>query len=302
MIRSDFAAFIITFNRPEILQHTIDHIGIQSIAPSTILVVNNGDPLPRRLNSGLSGMVIEECRMESNRGPSGAANFALTKLNAQGFKWIQWIDDDDPPKVKDLNERLFNHIEKLKLQNIGIIAPVGSYFNISRGATVRVKDSEILNNQYLHLHTVGGNQCMLISGSVVTSGCLPTEDLFFGFEETNFCLKVLNAGYKIIVPCDLFKEYRSMSSRWDLKKSDLRKTKILPWRNYYSVRNLIYMFLYEFKRPMVVLHIMARSVIKALYGLKNPSDGFRGLYLTILAIKDGIFKKLGLTVKPLAKH
>ncbi|MFO5197465.1 hypothetical protein RCL06_23995, partial [Salmonella enterica subsp. enterica serovar Typhimurium] len=80
-----------------------------------------------------------------------------------------------------------------------------------------------------------------------------------------------------------------------MQKADLRKTKILPWRNYYSVRNLIYMFLYEFNRPKVVLRIATRSIIKALYGLRNPSEGFHALYLTVLAIKDGVFKKLGMT-------
>ena len=302
MIRSDFAAFIITYNRPDILQHTIYRIGEQSVSPSTILIVNNGDAIPNSLHSSLPGISIEQCKMQSNVGPSGAANFALTTLNSRGFQWIQWIDDDDPPRVKDLNERLFMYLEKLKSQKIGIIAPVGSYFNLERGATIRVKDNEILNNQYLHLHTVGGNQCMIINSSVVDSQCLPTANLFFGFEETNFCLKVLNAGYQIVVPCDLFQEYRSLASRWDLTKSDLRKTRILPWRNYYSIRNLIYMFLYEFNKPRVVLYIITRSILKALYGLSRPSNGLRGFYLTILAIKDGVFKKLGLTVQPLAKH
>jgi GT2 family glycosyltransferase len=302
MIRSDFAAFIITFNRSEILQRTIHHIGLQTVTPSKILVVNNGEPLNRPVTSNIPEMVVEVHAMGSNSGPAGAAHFAMKELYAQGFHWIQWIDDDDPPKLENLNERLFAHFENLKTINIGIIAPVGSYFDANSGVSVRVKDAEIVNNRYLYIDTVGGNQCMLINSKVVFSGCLPTAELFFGFEETNFCLKVLHAGYKIVVPCDLFFEYRNLSARWDLKKSDLRKIKILPWRNYYSVRNLIYMFLYEFKKPTTALRVVTRATLKAIYGLRQPSNGFSELYYTTIAIKDGLLKKLGMTVKPIQKH
>ena len=302
MIRSDFAAFIITYNRREILQRTIQGIERQTVAPSKILVVNNGEPLDQTMNSGTTGMQLEVHAMGFNSGPAGAAHFAMNALSAQGFQWIQWIDDDDPPKVENLNERLFAHLENLKGINVGIIAPAGSYFNTSSGVAVRVKDGDVTNNRYLHVQTVGGNQCMLINSRVVLSGCLPTASLFFGFEETNFCLKVLNAGYKIIVPCDLFFEYRNLAGRWDMKESDLRKIKVLPWRNYYSVRNLIYMFLYEFKRPATALRVLTRAALKAINGLKHPSNGFSELYYTTVAIKDGILKKLGIRVKPIPKH
>lgn len=301
MIRSDFAAFIITFNRREILQRTIHHIGSQTIAPSKILVVNNGEPLDQSVTSTIGGMEVEVHTMGFNSGPAGAAYFAMNALSAQGFRWIQWIDDDDPPKLENLNERLFAHLENLKTITVGIIAPMGSYFNSSAGVAVRVRDAEIVDNRYLHVQTVGGNQCMLINSKVVLAGCLPTPSLFFGFEETNFCLKVLNAGYQIIVPCDLFFEYRNLASRWDMKKSDLRKIKVLPWRNYYSVRNLIYMFLYEFKKPATAFHVITRATLKAIYGLKQPSNGFSELYYTTVAIKDGVLKKLGVRVKPIPK-
>jgi hypothetical protein len=226
------------------------------------------------------------------------------QLTSHNFKWIQWIDDDDPPRVENLNERLFDHLEIMKDQSIGIIAPVGSYFNSRTGVAIRVKNEDIVTNRYLPVQTVGGNQCMLINSAVVRSGCLPTSSLFFGFEETNFCLKVLHAGFKIVVPCDLFVEYRNLAGRWDLKRSDIRKIEIPAWRNYYSIRNLIFMFLYEFKKPSVVLRILGRVSLRAMYIFlrHGPARGFPELYYTFRAVKDGMQKKLGLTVKPLAKH
>src|SRR5688572_8834277 len=106
MTRSDFAAFIITFNRYEILQRTIDQIALQTVTPSKIIVVNNGEPLNLAVTSNIADMTVEVHTMGSNSGPAGAAHFAMKELNAQGFHWIQWIDDDDPPKLENLNARL----------------------------------------------------------------------------------------------------------------------------------------------------------------------------------------------------
>lgn len=303
MIRADFAAFVITFNRPGILYNTIAELCRQTVTPAKILIVNNGEKLDLAALRGVEGVDFEEHMMGFNSGPAGAAYFALTSLAAKNFKWIQWIDDDDPPRVYNLNERMFNHLTAAGNLNIGIIAPFGSYFDSRKGVAVRVENEDIENSQSIRVQTVGGNQCMLINSAVVTAGCLPTASLFFGFEETNLCLKVLQAGFEIIVPSDLFSEYRKLSGRWNLKTSDIRKTTVTPaWRNYYSVRNLIYMFLYEFKKPATALRIITRATLKAIYGLKQPSIGFKELYYTTAAIKDGVRKRLGVRVKPIPKH
>jgi GT2 family glycosyltransferase len=304
MTRSDFAAFIITFNRTDILYSTIRQICTQSVTPAKILIVNNGEKLNLNELPELGDVELEEHTMGFNSGPAGAAHYAMGRLERLGFKWIQWIDDDDPPKISNLNERLFRHLQEINDPKVGVIAPVGSYFNTRNGRAIRVRNEQIHNNRYLTVQTVGRNQCMLINSTVIRSGCLPTASLFFGFEETNFCLKVVEAGFSIIVPADLFSEYRTLAKRWDLSKKDATKFNIPPWRNYYSTRNLIYMFLYEFKKPGVVSRIIAGACLKALYSFvkRGPSWGVQELYFTFLGINDGFRRKLGLTVKPVSKH
>jgi|GEM_PF-582651 len=304
MIISELATFIITFNRPAILRETIRKVSSQTACPSLILIMNNGDPVDS-VESALSrtDIVVTQHMMGYNAGPAAAAHVALTKLEQQGFQWIQWVDDDDPPRIQNLNERLFRHLNDATTDSIGIIGPVGSHFNIHRGIAVRVTNEEILQNTSLELQTVAGNQCMIINSAVVRAGCLPTKELFFGFEETNFCLKVLDKGFKIIVPCDLFSEYRQLAGRWKLKDSDIRKIEIPSWRSYYSARNLIFMFLHEFKKPTTVCFIVARVLGRAVVSFfsKGFRRGTEETYFTVLAIFHGIFGHLGLTVKPVKK-
>ena len=121
--------------------------------------------------------------MGFNSGPAGAAHFALTNLASSNFNWIQWIDDDDPPRVLNLNERLFKHLETLKNLNIGIIAPFGSYFNSQKGVAIRVENQDIISSQFVSVQTVGGNQCMLINSAVINAGCLPTSSLFLDLKK-----------------------------------------------------------------------------------------------------------------------
>lgn len=304
MIKKELAAFVITFNRPALLLETIRILSKQSVSPCMILVVNNGSPLDGIENAvGHPDIRLKQHVMGINAGPAGAANWALRHLASEGYEWIQWVDDDDPPKVPDLNERLFQHLGKLGQYKVGVISASGSYFNERSGIAVRVPNRDIENNKYLFAQTVGGNQCMIINSSVVKDNCFPSSHLFFGFEETNFCLKVLKADYKIIVPCDLFREYRNIAGRWNLTRSDIRKTDIPFWRTYYSTRNLIFMFGYEFCKPATVLRIICRSLLKSVYITmsKGPLKGSQSFYYTVLAIKDGLFKRTGLTIKPLYK-
>lgn len=303
MINKGLASFIVTFNRPKVLIETIRSICSQTVSPGKVLVVNNGDYVALE-DLEFSGIELEQVTMGANGGPAAAAYFALKKLVEEKYEWIQWVDDDDPPRFPDLNEKLFAHLDFLRDDSIGIIAPVGSFFNENRGAAVRVTDDQIRNSKYLYVDTVAGNQCMVINKKVVQAGCLPIPELFFGFEETSFCLKVIKAGYRIVIPTDLFSLYRTAANRWGLTKADIRKIRTPAWRTYYSNRNLLYMFSHEFKKPASVVWIIARILARAFYCFffrRSNNDSLELMY-TLRAIRDGLTKRLGMTVMPEPKR
>ena len=72
MIRNDFAAFVITYRRFDVLKVTIEAIFSQSVAPSKVLIIDNGnEPL---LGMGLEKEFrnVEYFNSGSNLGPAGA--------------------------------------------------------------------------------------------------------------------------------------------------------------------------------------------------------------------------------------
>jgi GT2 family glycosyltransferase len=139
---------------------------------------------------------------------------------------------------------------------------------------------------------------LIINARVIEKAGLPDPDLFFGFEEFDYCLRIRKSGYKLLVNGVLFKEYRIKSGKPQRRTEDVFKNKVL-WREYYSVRNLLYIFTHKHFNLWVILVIVTRTVVKQLFSLRQGVAYFR-IYakLTCRAIIDGIRKNMGLTLQP----
>lgn len=98
-----FAAFIMTFQRNHTLEETIRIILDQTLPPEKILIVDN-DPAEsaKSIAQKFSHLPVFYHATGNNSGPAGAAKKGLEILVNEGFKWIAWIDDDDPLYSKTL--------------------------------------------------------------------------------------------------------------------------------------------------------------------------------------------------------
>lgn len=178
-----FAAFIMTYERPRVVLDTIEKLQSQTFPPSKILVVDNSESTDTETAiAALNHETVEYHGVGYNSGPAGAAKIGLEKLTAEGFDWIFWGDDDDPPLFEDACERLFETIKNNSDLKIGVVAAVGHYFNRRTGVIERVKDEELNGEGALSVQSAGGGQTMIVNSAVVKEGVLPDENLFFGFE------------------------------------------------------------------------------------------------------------------------
>ena len=292
-----FAAFIMTYERPAILRMAIDKLWSQTYPPQKILIVDNSSSYDtQHIIEQISHPHIEYLRVGHNSGPAGAAKIGLQHLASQGYSWIVWCDDDDPPQFQDSFELV------LKVANsrerIGIAGAVGSRFNGSTGFLSRLKDNEL--SGVVSVDSVAGGMVMMINAEVIMQGILPDEDLFFGFEELDFCLRAKQAGYEIIVNGDLSYRYRKEARRLNLKKGEaykgwkFTKSKSSLWREYYSTRNFCYIMFYKFKLPMAVAILVARVLYKMITGFRvYRSSGFLNCKILFLAGKDAFLKRMG---------
>ena len=174
---------------------------------------------------------------------------------------------------------------------MGVVGQVGAQFNKVTGALIRFDDSSLKMNQYLDVDFVGGNQLMIIKSEVIKQGCLPEKRLFFGFEDLSFSLKVKAKGYKMLVPCKLFLKLRVNFSRMGQVKLKRNPS----WRDYYSVRSLAYIYLYE-QRLVAPLLLLTIKTIAGLFLRKELK------FLPLRGLVHGVSNRLGIIEPPRSKY
>jgi GT2 family glycosyltransferase len=238
-----FAAFIMTFERVHLINDTIDKLLAQSIAPEKILIVDNSiSHKTQDFFSNYKNPKVEYFRVGKNLGPAGAAKIGLERLTKEGYKWIYWGDDDDPPFFKDTFEVLLNMADSIG--DCGCVGSVGQFFNKKNGLIERVSDDELQSTGALKVDTIAGNMSKIINANVVLkNNVFPDETLFFGMEELDYDLRIKKAGYNLYVDRSLYLRYRVQSNHLGKNvKRGLKKDSSRMQRDYYSTRNGLFIF------------------------------------------------------------
>jgi GT2 family glycosyltransferase len=287
MIKSStFAAFIMTYQRNSTLESTIHDLLEQTFPPQKILIIDNDpDQGASVVAEKLSNLPVAYHAVGYNSGPAGAAKKGLEILSNEGYDWIGWIDDDDPPLFKDTFEILFQRASEIK--NCGCAGAVGQRFDISKAMMVRVPDEELEKVGIVYVDNVAGGMCKIVNADVVKKhNILPDEKLFYGFEELDFDLRVKKVGYALIADAQLYKRNRIHHNRIGFKvKRGQKKVTDRLWREYYSTRNLLIILHKQHAITSLILFLLRsflKSVIGIRYGLNYGSKNFRYINLGIL--------------------
>lgn len=285
MSNKNFAAFIMTYERPEILADTIKKLFDQTLPPEKILVVDNSSSYKtREIVQGMDSRVTY-FRRGYNSGPAGAAKVGLEILAHEGYRWIYWGDDNDPPNAENCFEKLISLAENYT-GKCGQVGVVGHRINKYTGLMRRTADKDLFDKEFLEVDNVGGGQCKIVNAQAILDGILPDDQLFFGLEELDFDLSLKKAGYRIIVHNELFKKCREMYGKMNYKRIlSTRKNENAIQREYYSNRNLLYIFKKN-KYYLGVYFILIRIVLKCLvsykYGLKYGFGVTKNSYSAII--------------------
>ncbi|MCI0607244.1 glycosyltransferase [bacterium] len=292
------AAFLISFNRPEILRETIHQILQQTRPPDLLLVVDNGNSREtEKIVQNYSNRNVIYQAMEQNVGPAGASAYALTRLVAQGYEWIYWGDEDDPPEFPDIFERLMTIAENVE-DDVAGIGAVGARFNWKIGESERLKDEQLVG--IVEVDTIGGNSQLILRNRAVREAGLPDSRLFFGSYEPEYCLRVRRAGFRFLVDGQLMWKHREKKGRLKLKRTRSWISKYpsaLIWRRYYRTRNYIFMMRKTFSRPDLARRETMKAIARTLFSwFRGIPYGAAFSRLQLLAVLDGYRGRMGRTV------
>jgi GT2 family glycosyltransferase len=287
MIR--FGGFIITYHRTEILMNTLDLVFNQSLKPEVIWIIDNSEDshtfsaLIKRDNPR-----IKYYSMENNAGPAAAAKKGLELCGMEDLDWIYWGKDNDPPQHPDTFEKLLS----VKDENpyCGILGSAGYFFDHKKGEIKRIQSRLLERKKSLEVEVIVGGMSMLVQKEVVKAGIFPNPDLFYGYEELDFCLKAKRRGFTMMVHCGLFMDLRVKNYRSDFE-SLLNEKKNNLVREYYNLRNLLYisdeLTLGEMKKRLIRKWI-GKSIYGFRYGPVYGTKNFRYIFLAFLHYYKGI--------------
>jgi GT2 family glycosyltransferase len=190
---------------------------------------------------------------------------------------------------------------------VGGIGVSGGRFDFDTGRVLRIGDDE-LGGPIVVDHVTGGGFPTYRVGAVREVG-LPSSELFFGFEELEYGLRMTEAGHPLYADGEIWLARRTVKRETGelppesvsvrrARKSTLRLAEP-SWRRYYSLRNLIYILRRRGHWWTAAKISLLRGVLKPLVNIPlSPRRSWQSLSLGVRAVWDGWLGRLGRTIDP----
>jgi GT2 family glycosyltransferase len=306
---SRFFGVLVTFRRPDALTSHLHGLTKQSRRLDHLVVVDNGPTAGSRAivnDHGAAATAVEHLEMSENLGPAGALSRGLARVlelaeHADDDPWVVLLDDDDPPEREDLFEELLAFADSQVGQHprLGMVGLVGARFDFRKGRIIRLRDDEL--HDAVAVDYIGGSQLPLVRVAAVRDVGVFDENLFFGFDDLEFGLRLRRGSYDILVDGALAHWGRVNAGRlgdW-VGAPQLAGTNLRPWRRYYSLRNLIVILRRHGRWRAALRMSLTAGVAKGVVLLvRQPRAGGTHLVAGLRAVVDGWFGRLGRRLDP----
>lgn len=303
---------LVTYRRPDDLEVMFRRLAEQERGLDTLLVVDN-DPAEsaRAVVAGLPAGdgVRDRPRITyvasgANLGPAGGIALGMRYVlsHAADRDWLLALDDDNPPRRPDMLAELERFGTRLREQEptVGAVGASGSRFEAERARGVRVPDDELAGA--VRSDWIGGNNLPLYSVHAIRAVGVFDDQLFFGFDDLEYGLRLRAAGFGIYVHGGLWHRGRDLAGRLGIEAAPARALGEPTWRRYYSLRNLIYILRKQGHNGGAA-RLAARGLGKPVYNLpRHPALAAQHLALNSRAILDAYRGRMGLTVSPVPKQ
>lgn len=299
---------LVTFKRPEQLEATLDDLEQQGRALDTLTIVDN-DPeetastVVTRYAAVARNTHVEYVPTGDNLGPAGGIALGMRHVLtwAVDEDWVVLLDDDDPPRTTDMLAVLAEFGTSLRAADptVGAVGKSGTRFDMRRARTVRVPDDALTGA--VPSDYIGGCQLPFCSVHAIRAVGVFDGELFFGFDDLEYGLRLSSRGFRIFVHGGLWYRDRAYHGRLKQSGSDWRLAEP-AWRRYYSVRNLTYILMRRGHR-LAALRLAVRSLVKPVCNIpRQPRLAAQHLLMTARAIGDAYGGRMGRTVEPVSKH
>ena len=234
-----------------------------------VVVINGPVQVDTSLVETSSGRSILAIQNDSNLGIAAALNQGLRRAGDLGCEWALTLDQDSDP-APDIVMQQMQALQQASVKDrvciVGarvINRGVGTEARYLRKAFGPVYRRSLCTGQVLEDVT-----SVITSGSLVRLGAFRDlggfrEDFFIDYVDTEFCLRALSRGYRIIVACEARLEHQlGRRTKASLGPLALYPTHHSPGRWYYMSRNRIPMIR---RYGLQVPHWLSYEIVASSY-------------------------------------
>lgn len=277
---------IVNWNGKHLLKDCLDAISKQDYSRSEILFVDNAS------EDGSVEFVKKNYPMikifvnEENLGVGGGFEVGLKQVNGEAVVLLNTDTKASKTLLKNLVRVLYSDVTigavqpKLVLHPSGkLIDSIGCFF-LANGDLYHIgreKDASLPKyNQTMEIFSTKG-ACMIIKTEVLKKVGLFDKDFFAYFEDTDLCMRILLAGYKI-----LYDPSETVYHRGGATSKNIMHSNIL----FHSYKNRIYAYLKNFS---IAYLIKVLPLMLCMYQVAFVGYLVTGRFQYAFALQKGIF-------------
>ena len=235
------AVVVVTFNRAELLDRTLDGLAAQTHQPDAVIVVDNASTdHTREILDAHTGLVLQRIHLDTNTGGSGGFRAGTEAAYGQGFDRIWLMDDDvvpapdclavlmaiDEPCLMSVRENTRGHL----------VEKAATDFDLKRPWSIRPKRASVETSygersampERVEIEIVAF-EGFLLRREVIDAVGLPDETFFIFYDDVDLALRARRAGYRIWAVRDAV-----LVRQLDFDQQHALDT----WKGYYMYRNL----------------------------------------------------------------
>ena len=284
MENSKVAVVVVTYNRSEVIQKTLDCLQAQTYLISDIIVVDNNSS-----DITIEGL-LERKKMDTRISiVTSSENIGYGAGLALGMNWglentavdYMWLMDDDVSNIPETLGYLVENSKKYHYDALGLMG-------YKLGLGTKTKVNPIDHSADVDFMPVDH---ALFSVETIKKVGVPSNDFFMMCEDYEYCLRIKKAGLKLGVIGNHYVNRLAMGGGERFSRST-------RWRGYYHSRNHLLILKQYFSWFRLASYIIMQ--LKYLIaGLQAP-DRFDRIKFRLLGVYHGLKSVKGKSLDPIS--
>ena len=288
---------IVTYERPTEVRAMLTAVMKQTRPPDRMLVVDNGSQ--HRAEDVVRSFGSDYVATGANLGPAGGIATGMEHIlrEAADDDWIMLFDDDDPPPFSDVIEQLLDFgaaMVESDAQTAGVGA-LGAVYDRRRGIFQRLPDHVLTGA--VPVDVIHGGRFPLYQCRVLRAAGVFDRELFFGFEEGDFGLRLRKQGYSLYLHGQMALRLRGELGELNRPGPPRTARDKAAWRRYYGVRNAT-LLARRYARPWTPPVIAAGGAVKGVIALARSRRPPHEVRLPVSGAIAGLRGRTGRTINP----